>query len=65
MVDLPITSGGHGLSFVVVLLIVGRVVRIVEKNDEFSELDDTSVDTIVDEEVDDSISGLIEGVDEN
>lgn len=37
-----VVDGEHGLGFVV-LLIAGRVVRIVVKNDELSELDDKSV----------------------
>lgn len=52
-----VASGGHGLSFVV-LLIVGRVGKI---DDELSELDEISVEVIV--EVSDVKSTLLDAVD--
>ena len=56
-----VRSGGHGLSFVV-LLIVGRVGLIDESGDELSELDGISVEVIVD--VSDEISVELNVVDD-
>lgn len=58
VVGLLIVSGGHGLSFVVVLLIAGRVDKRVKKIDELSEeLEEKSV---VEGAGEDSTSGVTE-----
>jgi hypothetical protein len=56
-----VKSGGHGLSFVV-LLIVGRVVKINECDKVLSELERISVDVIVD--VSEVKSMIVEGVED-